>query len=225
MPRNVKADPDWGNLLATTANGNKRMTFREGEVIFAQGDNADSAFYIVHGSVKKIYVSRVGKERIVGVLKPRDFFGVGCLAGRQKRATAAVAMTDCSVMRIEKRVMLQLLYDQAELADLFIAFLIDQSHRYEKDLLDHLFNTSERRLARALLVLSDLGESDGQKTTLPKISQETLAEIVGTTRSRINHFMNKFRQHGIIEYDGRIRVFNSRLQAVLGDGTEDQGKS
>jgi len=222
MPRNVKADIDWANLLATTANGNKRMTFREGEVIFAQGDNADSAFYIEHGGVKKIYLSREGKERIVGVLKPGDFFGVGCLAGRQKRGTGAVAVTDSAVVRIEKRVMLQLLYDQAKLADLFITFLIDQSHRYESDLLDHLFNTSERRLARTLLLLSDLGESDGQQTTLPRISQETLADIVGTTRSRINHFMNKFRHQGIIDYNGRIRVFNARLQAVLDDATEDQ---
>jgi CRP-like cAMP-binding protein len=224
MSLNVEVDFDLVNLLATTANGTKRMTFRESETIFAQGDNADSAFYIEHGAVKKTYVSREGKERIVGLLKARDFFGVGCLTGRQKCGTTAVAMTDCSVIRIEKRVMLQLLSEQPKLADLVITFLVEQAHRYEKDLVDHLFNPSEKRLARTLLMLSDLGESDGQKTTLPSISQETLANIVGTTRSRINYFMNKFRQQGVIEYDGRIRVINSRLSAVLDDQTGGQSK-
>lgn len=224
MPRNVKVNSDPVNLLATTANGTKRMTFRESETIFAQGDDADSAYYIEHGAVKKTYVSRDGKERIVGLLKARDFVGVGCLIGHQKRGTAAVAMTDCSVIQIEKFVMLQLLSEQPEVADLVISFLIEQAHRYEKGLVDHLFNSSEKRLARTLLILSDLGESDGQKTILPRISQETLAHIVGTTRSRINYFMNKLRRRGVIEYDGRIHVLNSRLSAVLDDQTGGERK-
>jgi CRP-like cAMP-binding protein len=225
MPGNVKVHFDWVNLPASAADGTRRVTFRERDTIFAQGDKAEAVFYIEHGSVKKIYVSLGGKERIVGVLKPGEFFGIGCLTGRQKRGTMAVAMSECAAIRIEKRAMLQLIYDHAEFADIFIAFLIDQSHRYERDLLDHLFSSSERRLARALLLLSDLGEDDGQKTTLPRVSQETLADIVGTTRSRINFFMNKFRQEGVIEYDGRIRVLNARLHAVVGDQTEGESKS
>jgi CRP-like cAMP-binding protein len=224
MPRNAEVGFDWVHLVESTGNDTKRMTFREGETIFAQGDDADSAFYIQHGSIKKIYVSGDGKERIVGILKSRDFFGVGCLIGRKDRRTTTVAMTDCSVIRIDRGIMLQLLCDRPGLADLFIAFLVDQSDRLEKDLLGHLFHSSERRLVRTLLVLADLGESDGRRTTLPRISQENLANIVGTTRSRINHFIKKFRQQGVIEYDGRIRVSMSRLHGLLDKETEARSK-
>jgi CRP-like cAMP-binding protein len=210
------------NVLAKTANGATPSTYPDGEVFFVQGDAADAVFYIQHGRVKKTYVSRHGKERVVAILNAGEFFGVGCVVGRTKRMMTATAMTACSVARIEKPVMLRLLYAEPALAEIFISFLIERNSHYQEDLVDHLFNSSEKRLARTLMLLSDVGKYDGQEMVVPKISQETLAEIVGTTRSRINYFMKKFRQLGLIDYNDRIRINPSLLNMVAYERFECQ---
>jgi CRP-like cAMP-binding protein len=175
-------------------------------------------FYIQSGKVKLTVVSNNGKEATIGILGERDFFGEGCLAGQPLRMTAATAMTDCDLLRIEKKAMMQALHREHALSDMFVAYLLTRNIRYEEDLVDQLFNSSEKRLARILLLLAHFGKEGARETVIPKISQETLAEMIGTTRSRVSHFMNNFRKLGFVDYDGSgLKVHSSLLNIVLHD--------
>jgi CRP/FNR family cyclic AMP-dependent transcriptional regulator len=186
--------------------GVTRSTYKPGETLFVSGDLADAVFYLEQGTIKKTHVSSGGKERVVAIYRPNEFVGVGCVAGRAKRLMSAAAMTSCSVTRIEKAVMLRALFEQPVLAEMFISYLISRNSHYEEDLAGHLFNPSEKRLARTLFLLSDTGKEGDHDRIVPKVSQETLAAIVGTTRSRINYFLNKFRSEGLIECRKTIRL-------------------
>jgi CRP-like cAMP-binding protein len=185
-------------------------------VVFSQGDPAEHVFYLQRGHVKISIVSRTGKEAVVGILGPGDFFGEGCLAGQPRRIATVVALTASTALVVEKTTMLELLRTQPVLADRFLSYVLARNIRIEEDLVDQLFNSSEKRLARALLLLARYGK-EGEPLRLPKLSQETLAEMVGTTRSRVNLFMNKFRDLGFIEYNGEIVVNRSLLTIVLHD--------
>jgi CRP/FNR family transcriptional regulator, cyclic AMP receptor protein len=185
--------------------------------IFAQGDAADTVLYIQQGRVKLSVVSQTGKEAVVGVLGPGDFLGEGALAGQPVRLATATAMTASRILVVPKRQMIRLLHKQHALSDRFIAHMLARNNRLEGDLVDQLFNASEKRLARALLLLARYGKLDGPRHVLPKISQEVLAEMVGTTRSRVNFFMNKFRKLGFIEYNGGLKVHHALLSVVLHD--------
>ena len=184
------------------------------EVVFSQGDPATDVFYLQQGSVKLSVLSRTGKEAVVAVLGPGDFFGEGCLAGQPRRMATASALTASTVLAVQKPQMLEMLHRQPSLAERFLSHMLTRNIRIEEDLIDQLFNSSEKRLARALLLLARYGK-EGQPLRLPKLSQETLAEMVGTTRSRVNFFMNKFRDLGFIEYNGEIKVHSSLLTVVL----------
>jgi CRP/FNR family cyclic AMP-dependent transcriptional regulator len=185
-------------------------------LVFSQGDPAADVFYVQLGSIKLSVLSRTGKEAVVGIFSPGDFFGEGCLAGQSRRMATASALSASSVLVIEKSEMLEMLHTEPALADRFLTHMLARNIRIEEDLIDQLFNSSEKRLARALLLLARYGKAD-QPLRLPKISQETLAEMVGTTRSRVNFFMNKFRELGFIEYNGDIKVNSSLLTVVLHD--------
>jgi CRP-like cAMP-binding protein len=185
--------------------------------IFAQGDAADTVLYIQHGRVKLSVVSPNGKEAVVAVLGPGDFFGEGALAGQPMRLATATAMTASRILLVPKRHMIRLLHQQHALSDRFIAHMLARNTRLEEDLVDQLFNASEKRLARTLLLLARYGKPDGPRRVLPKISQEVLVEMVGTTRSRVNFFMNKFRKLGFIEYNGGLTVHHALLSVVLHD--------
>lgn len=185
-------------------------------VVFTQGDPAAHVYYLRHGSVKLSVLSRTGKEAVVAILGPGDFFGEGCLAGQPRRMATARALSASTVVRIEKAEMLRLLHAESALADRFLSHMLARNIRIEEDLIDQLFNSSEKRLARALLLLARYGTED-RRLPLPKLSQETLAEMVGTTRSRINFFMNKFRDLGFIEYNGELKVNSALLTVVLHD--------
>jgi CRP/FNR family cyclic AMP-dependent transcriptional regulator len=185
-------------------------------VVFAQGDPASDVFYVQLGSVKLSVLSKTGKEAVVAILGPGDFFGEGCLAGQARRMATASALSASTVLVIEKSQMQEMIHDEPALAERFLTHMLARNIRIEEDLIDQLFNSSEKRLARALLLLARYGKDD-QPLTLPKLSQETLAEIVGTTRSRVNFFMNKFRELGFIEYNGKIKVNSSLLTVVLHD--------
>ncbi len=191
-------------------------TYERSAIIFAQGDAATDVFYIQKGSVKLSVLSRTGKEAVVAVLGQGDFFGEGCLAGQPRRISTASAMSTSTVLVVEKPQMLELLHTQTALAERFLAHMLARNIRVEEDLVDQLFNSSEKRLARVLLLLARYGKTD-QPLRIPRMSQETLAEIVGTTRSRVNFFMNKFRDLGFIEYNGDIKVNSSLLTVVLHD--------
>ena len=190
--------------------------YPRGAAIFSQGDAANDVFYLRQGSVKLSVLSRTGKEAVVAILGPGDFFGEGCLAGQPRRMATAHALTPSTALVIEKAEMLKMLHAQPALADRFLSHMLARNIRIEEDLIDQLFNSSEKRLARALLLLARYG-SDDKPLRLPKLSQETLAEMVGTTRSRINFFMNKFRDLGFIEYNGDLKVNSSLLTVVLHD--------
>ena len=191
-------------------------TYERSTVIFAQGDAATDVFYIQHGSVKLSVLSPTGKEAVVAVLGQGDFFGEGCLAGQPRRIATASAMSASTVLVVEKPQMLDMLHTQTALAERFLAHMLARNIRVEEDLVDQLFNSSEKRLARVLLLLARYGKAD-QPLRIPKMSQETLAEIVGTTRSRVNFFMNKFRKLGFIEYNGGLKIHSSLLSVVLHD--------
>jgi CRP-like cAMP-binding protein len=188
-----------------------------GTVIFAQGARANSVFYIQDGGVKLSVLSSTGKEAVVAMLGPGDFFGEGCLAGQSVRMCTAAAVVPTTVLRISKREMIRTLHDQPEFSDRFIGHMLARNIRIEEDLVDQLFNSSEKRLARTLLLLARYGIEDAPERSLPRLSQETLAEMVGTTRSRVNFFMNKFRKLGFIEYNGGLKVHSSLLSIVLHD--------
>jgi len=204
-------------FLATIGEGRRSLNVSRKQRVFAQGDAADAVFYIQKGKVRLTVVSKVGKEATIGILSDRSFFGEGSLAGQAFRMGSATALTDCAVVRIEKDVMMQALHREHEFSDLFVAYLLARNIRYEEDLVDQLFNSSEKRLARVLLLLAHFGKDGVAETVVPKISQETLAEIVGTTRARVNFFMNRFRELGFIEYNGELKVHGSLLNVVLHD--------
>ena len=191
------------------------VRFARGGVIFRQGAPANSVFYLQTGAVKLSVISSSGKEAVVGVLGPGDFFGEGCLAGQMLRMGTAMALDATTALRIQKREMLRTLHEQPALSDRFITHMLVRNFRIEEDLVDQLFNSSEKRLARTLLLLARYGDEDKRERVLPKLSQETLAEMVGTTRSRVNFFMNKFRKLGFIQYNGGLKINGSLLSVVL----------
>jgi CRP/FNR family transcriptional regulator, cyclic AMP receptor protein len=190
---------------------------RSGHVIYSQGDRCDSVFYLKEGKVKLAVLSPSGKEAIVGIFEPGDFFGEGALSGQPLRLASATTMTASRVLVVQKQRMIQLLHDQHALSDRFLAHLLSRNARIEADLVDQLFNSSEKRLARTLLLLARYGRPESPHRVLPRISQEALAEMVGTTRSRVNFFMNKFRKLGYIEYNGGLKVNDSLMTVVLHD--------
>jgi len=212
-----KFDPN--TFLSTVNGGRKIEPFSKKQTIFAQGDSSDAVFYIKEGKVKLTVVSEIGKEATIGILNEGAFFGEGCLTGQRLRLCSATAMTDCSVMRIEKKSMMEVLHREHEFSDMFVAYLLARNIRYEEDLVDQLFNSSEKRLARTLLLLAHFGKDGKHETVIPKMSQETLAEMIGTTRSRVSFFMNRFRKLGFIDYDGGsgLQVHSSLLNIVLRD--------
>src|SRR6202142_213325 len=189
-------------FLPTIGEGRKNLTFVKKQGIFSQGDPADSVFYIQKGKVKLTVVSKTGREATLGLLGSENFFGEGALAGQALRMGSASAMTDCDIQRIEKKAMMAALHRESAFSEMFVAYLLSRNIRYEEDLVDQLFNSSEKRLARVLLLLAHFGKEGIPETVVPKISQETLAEMVGTTRSRVSFFMNHFRKLGFIHYAG-----------------------
>jgi CRP/FNR family cyclic AMP-dependent transcriptional regulator len=209
---------DTKTFLSTINGGRTITSFPKKEAIFAQGDSSDAVFYIQKGKVKLTVVSKIGKEATIGILNEGDFFGEGCLAGQPLRLGSATAMTDCSVMKIEKESMIEVLHRERAFSDMFVAYLLTRNIRYEEDLVDQLFNSSEKRLARTLLLLAQFGKDGKPENLIPKMSQETLAEMVGTTRSRVSFFMNRFREMGFVDYDGSgLQVHSSLLGVVLHD--------
>jgi len=208
---------DVNAFLATIGAGRKILAVSAKKRIFTQGDRADAVFYVQTGKVRLTVVSKIGKEATIGIVSGGNFFGEGSLAGQLLRMGSAAAMTDCEILRIEKKSMIDALHREHSLSDLFVAYLLARNIRYEEDLVDHLFNSSEKRLARVLLLLAHFGKEGTPEEVIPKISQETLAEMVGTTRSRVSFFMNRFRKLGFIHYNGGLQVHSSLLNIVLHD--------
>ena len=203
-------------FLAHIGRGRKLVSYQKGTKVFAQGDSCDAVFYIQSGKVKLTVVSKTGKEATIAILGVGDFFGEDSLARQRLRMATVTAFSDCNLMRIEKNAMLRVLHAEHTFSDLFVEHLLSRNIRYQEDLIDQLFNSSEKRLARILLIFAGFGK-DGipERTEIPKVSQETLAEMVGTTRPRVNAFMNKFRKLGFIDYDGGLEVHSSLLNVVL----------
>jgi CRP-like cAMP-binding protein len=216
----AKKSFDPKSFLASVGPGKTNLKFRVGQNIFAQGDAADKIFYIHKGKVKLIVVSKQGKEAIVAILGTGQFFGEGCLNGQTLRIATTQAIEDCEITGITKKAMIAALQAEPKFSELFMAYLLTRNNRIEEDLIDQLFNSSERRLARLLLLLANFGKEGSPQPIDAKISQETLAEMIGTTRSRVSFFMNKFRKLGFISYNGKIEVHNSLLSAVLHDKPE-----
>jgi CRP/FNR family cyclic AMP-dependent transcriptional regulator len=208
-------------FLATIGEGRKNVSVARKRVVFSQGDVADAVFYIKKGKVRLTVVSKTGKEATIAIMSEANFFGEGALAGQPLRMGSAVAMTDCELLRIEKKAMMEALHREHAFSDVFVAYLLARNIRYEEDLVDQLFNSSEKRLARVLLMLAHFGKEGVPETVVPKISQETLAEMIGTTRSRVSFFMNRFRRLGFIHYaggiEGGLQVHSSLLNVVLHD--------
>ena len=212
---------DPSTFLATIGVGRKTVAVSKKQSVFSQGDAADSVFYIKKGKVRLSVVSKTGREATIGILNEKDFFGEGALAGQTLRMGSADAMTDCELLRIDRSAMMSALHREHSFSDMFVAYLLGRNIRYEEDLVDQLFNSSEKRLARVLLLLAHFGKEGVPETVVPKISQETLAEMVGTTRSRVSFFMNRFRKLGFIHYaggeTGGLQVHSSLLNVVLHD--------
>jgi len=208
---------DPNTFLATIGDGRKMVLVSKKKTVFVQGDDADAVFYIQKGKVRLTVVSKTGKEATIGIVNEGNFFGEGALAGQILRMGSAAAMTDCELLRIDKRAMMTALHREHAFSDMFVAYLLARNIRYEEDLVDQLFNSSEKRLARVLLLLARFGKEGVPETVVPKISQETLAEMVGTTRSRVSYFMNRFRKLGFIHYNGGLQVHSSLLNVVLHD--------
>lgn len=204
-------------FLARVTEGKSVESYRRKQVIFTQGDPADAVFYVQKGRVKLTVVSKQGKEAVVALLGTDEFFGEGCLAGQPLRMSTATATEDTTVVRLLKKSMVRLLHTDPKFSELFTAYLLSRNIRFEEDLVDQLFNSSEKRLARILLLLAHFGKEGKQELVIPKISQETLAGMIGTTRSRVSHFMNKFRTLGFIKYNGGLLVHSSLLNIVLHD--------
>jgi CRP-like cAMP-binding protein len=215
MGRKQSAGFDAKAFLTKASRGRSVSTYRKKQAIFTQGDPADAVFYVERGQIKLTVVSERGKSAVVAMLKSGDFFGEGCLAGQPFRMATASAMTESSIVRIEKQAMIALLHERSIFSERFMAHLLARNVRIEEDLVDQLFNSSEKRLARVLLLLARFGKDGGTEPVIPKISQEVLAEMVGTTRPRISGFMNKFRKLGFIEYNGGLHVHSSLLNVLL----------
>jgi CRP-like cAMP-binding protein len=192
-------------------------SYRNNARIFGQGDIADAIYYIQKGKVKLTVVSKHGKEAVVALLGEGDFFGEGCLAGQPLRMATAVTFSPCSIMKLEKAGVIRLLHDEPAFSEMFVAHLLSRNIKIEEDLVDQLFNSSEKRLARVLLLLANFGKEGKPEEVIPKMSQETLAKIVGTTRSRVSFFMNRFRKFGFIEYNGSLKIHSSLLNVILHD--------
>jgi CRP/FNR family transcriptional regulator, cyclic AMP receptor protein len=213
--KNRAFDPN--TFLAMIGDARQMLAVPKKQTIFTQGDEADAVFYIQKGKVRLTVVSKTGKEATIGILSEGNFFGEGSLAGQALRMGSAAAMTDCQLLRIEKKAMMDALHREHAFSDMFVAYLLARNIRYEEDLVDQLFNSSEKRLARVLLMLAHFGKEGVPETVVPRISQETLAEMVGTTRSRVSFFMNRFRKLGFIHYNGGLQVHSSLLNVVLHD--------
>lgn len=216
-PTKVVRTFDAEAFLSASGLGTKVLSLHPGSTIYRQGSAADAVLYVQKGDVRLAVLSGSGKQAVIGVLGPGDFFGEGALAGQPVRLATASAMTASTVLVVPLSQMRQLLHEQHTFADRFMAHMLARNSRLEADLVDHLFNASEKRLARTLLLLAHYGKADGSRRVLPKVSQEVLAEMVGTTRSRVNTFMNKFRSLGFIEYNGEIVVHHALLSVVLND--------
>ena len=213
--KNREFDPN--TFLATIGDGRKMVTVLKKQTIFAQGDDADAVFYVQKGKVRLTVVSKTGKEATIGIVNEGNFFGEGSLAGQIRRMGSAAALTACELLRIDKKAMMEALHREHAFSDMFVAYLLARNIRYEEDLVDQLFNSSEKRLARVLLLLARFGKEGVPEAVVPKIRQETLAEMVGTTRSRVSFFMNRFRKLGFIHYNGGLEVHSSLLNVVLHD--------
>jgi CRP-like cAMP-binding protein len=220
MARKQPSGATLREFLSKIGSGQTVLPYRKKRMIFAQGDPANAVFYVEKGRVKVTVVSPRGKSAVVAMVGPGEFFGEGCLAGQLLRTASAAAMTETTLVRIERRTMIAALHGPSALSELFLAHLLSRTARMEEDLVDQLFNSSEKRLARVLLLLAHFGKEGKAEPVIPKISQETLAEMIGTTRSRVSGFMNKFRKLGFISYNGKIEVNNSLLNAVLYDKPE-----
>jgi CRP-like cAMP-binding protein len=224
-PGNSKREPsraraavpqfDLDRFFETTAKGRSISTHRKNEIIFSQGDAADAVFYIKKGKIKVTVVSTQGKEAVIALLGVDEFLGEGCLIGQPRRLAAAVTLSECTVVRVEKREIQRLLQDEPAFSEIFLSHVLARKDRVEEDLVDQLFNSTEKRLARLLLLLANFGKEGRPEPIIAKISQEVLAEMIGTTRSRVSHFMNKFRQLGFIDYNGHLEIHSSLLGVVL----------
>jgi CRP/FNR family transcriptional regulator, cyclic AMP receptor protein len=215
--KRVKATFDPKIFLAKVGEGKKVTQYRGGQIIFSQGEIADAVFYIQEGKVKLTVVSKHGKEAVVAILGPGHFFGESCLNGHPLRIATTRAMDECVITRLEKVTMIATIHNEPEFSELFMSYLLTRKSRIEEDLIDQLFNSSEKRLARLLLLLANFGKEGRPEPIVGKFSQETLAEMIGTTRSRVSFFMNRFRKLGFIEYNGKLEVHNSLLSVVLND--------
>jgi CRP-like cAMP-binding protein len=207
-------------FLTTIEGGRTLSSYRKNQTIFSQGEPADSVFYIQEGRVKVCVVSQRGKEAVVAVHEKKEFFGEGCLSGQPRRLATVISMTESVIMRLDKAAIVRVLHDEPKFSEMFMAYLLARNARVEEDLVDQLFNSSEKRLARLLLLMANFGKEGKPEPVIAKISQETLAEMVGTTRSRVSAFMNKFRRLGFIEYNGHLEVHNSLLSMVLHETPE-----
>ena len=205
------------NFLTKIGAGRTVIKYQKGETLFAQGDTADSVFYVQEGKIKVSVISAIGKEAVVAILGKDEFCGEGCLSAQPKRIGSATALTECEVMRIEKKAIVHALRNELTFSEFFVAHLLKRAARVEEDLVDQLFNSSEKRLARALLLLANFGKEGKPEPIITKVSQETLADMIGTTRSRVSFFMNKFRKLGFISYNGKLEVHSSLLSVVLQD--------
>lgn len=217
MKQASKVGFDTQAFLAKVGAGKTRLTFHKNERVFSQGEAADAVFYIKKGRVKVVVLSEQGKEAVIGIFEPGQFFGEGCLNGHPLRISTTIALEDCEITAITKQSMLQTLQDEPDFSTFFMSYLLTRNSRIEEDLIDQLFNSSEKRLARLLLLLANFGKEGSPQPIKVNVSQETLAEMIGTTRSRVSYFMNKFRKLGFISYNGEIEVHNSLLNAVLHD--------
>ncbi|MGA6963962.1 MAG: Crp/Fnr family transcriptional regulator [Xanthobacteraceae bacterium] len=220
MKRKGKLSFDPKRFLAKVGKGKTISKYRKDQIIFSQGQVADAIFYIQQGKVKLTVVSEQGKEAVVAILEPGQFFGEGCLNGHPLRMGSTRAMDECVITRLEKATMIATIHNEPEFSELFMTYLLTRNSRIEEDLIDQLFNSSEKRLARLLLLLANFGKEGKPEPIVGKFSQETLAEMIGTTRSRVSFFMNKFRKLGFIEYNGKLEVHNSLLNVVLHDNPQ-----
>jgi CRP/FNR family transcriptional regulator, cyclic AMP receptor protein len=220
VAKKSRASFDPKRFLAKVGEGKTVDKYKKNQIVFAQGDVADAVYYIQKGKLKIAVISEQGKEAVIAILGPGHFFGEGCLNGHGLRVATTTAMDECTITRIAKAAMIAALHNETDFSELFMSYLLARNSRIEEDLVDQLFNSSERRLARLLLLLANFGKEGRPEPIVGKISQKTLAEMIGTTRARVSFFMNKFRKLGYIDYNGRLKVHNSLLNVVLYDKLE-----